>query len=167
MKILVLLGQPLFWLGIGVVALFWFLHRFYLRVGRRCRSCGRIWGVKRVHKIRLALDESISWFSTKGNLRWWIRRVLTETFSVCKCGWKESVKISRGPISVWHAWWVKIFSREQYLDDPDLNFVSAEAARQMRLSVDKSLAKHSELDTPPVVLPWEEPPEKSDSSEPK
>ena|SRR3989338_3689134 len=157
MKIFDLFGQLQFWLGIVVVCFCWFGHRLYLRVGRRCRKCGRFWSVKRVHKIRLALDESISLFSTKKKLRWWIRRVETETFSVCKCKWKESVKITRGPISVWHAWWVKLTDRKQYWEDADLNQVSFQMTFERKQSVDRSLAKHSELDTPPVVMPWDEP----------
>lgn len=150
MKIFVLLSQPQFWLVVGVVGLFWFSYRLYRRVGRRCK-CGRIWGVKRKHKIRLALDESISLRSTKGKLRWWIRRVEKETFRVCKCGWKQSMKVSMDPMSVLHAWWVQLTDKEQYWEDPDLNMVSTTAARERRLSIDKSLSKHSENDTPPVA----------------
>ncbi|KKQ31379.1 MAG: hypothetical protein US45_C0044G0006 [Candidatus Nomurabacteria bacterium GW2011_GWA1_37_20] len=154
MKTVVL--NPQFWLGIVGVAVFWFVYRLYLRVGRRCRRCGRIWGVRRVHKIRLALDESISLFSTKGKWRWWIRRADTETSSVCKCGWKESVKVTRHPISVWHAWWVKLTDPQQYCEDPSLHWVSLRAASERKKSVDKSLDEYAELDTPPLVLPWDE-----------
>lgn len=156
------LSQSQFWLVIGAIGLYWLSYRLYLRVGRRCRKCGSIFGVKRVHKIRLAPDESISVFSTQGKLRWWIRRIETETFSVCKCKWRESVKVTMGPISVWHAWWAKVTNRQCYFDDPDLNAVSAQAAFGRRKAVGGSeLAKNAHLDTPPLPLLWNEGPENS------
>ncbi len=158
MKIFVLLNQPQFWLGIVGVIVWWIGYRLYVRVGRRCRKCGRwMWPfVRRISKIQLASDESTSLFSTKGKLRWWIRRVDTETFSICKCGWKESVKVSRGPISVWHARWTKFTNPAQYREDSELSSVSALAAFKRRQSVYRSLAEHADLDTPPVVSPLEE-----------
>jgi len=155
--------QPQFWLGVAVVGIFWFLYRFYLRVGRRCKRCGCVWRVRRMSKLKLAPDESISPFSTKRKLRWWIRRVESETFSICnKCGRRESVKITRHPISLWHAWWAWIFHREQYWEDPNLAEVSSRAAFHRRQGVDRDLAKNSEHDTPPLILPWDEPGQKKD-----
>lgn len=139
-----------------IIAVWWFVYRLYKLVGRRCRNCGSIFGNKRKSKIRLAPDESISIFSTNKRLRWWIRRVDTETYSVCDCGWKESVKISKGPISVWHAWWTRLIDRQQYVDDSELLSISDQATRDRRSL--KHLGNHAHLDTPPVVVnPWRKP----------
>ncbi len=152
------------------VFLIWIIHRLYVRVGRRCRRCNAVFKIRRISKIRLAPDETISFKSTTGKLRWWIRRVETETFAVCdntwsevsrskngppyerqKCGWKESVKIGRGPISVWHAWWVWRMDRAQFYPDPELENISRQTTRA-RLNLDKDLLKDQHLDTPGIDL---------------
>lgn len=139
---------------VAILALGWFGYRFYKRIGRRCRrkDCGRT-GVKRVSKILLPPDEAVSWRSIEGKWRWWIRRPIKLTFTVCKCGWVELVKIDTDPISLWHAYWVKWFHKKQYhLGDQTL----VEAARQ-KLRLLYLGGKHENLDpaatdTPPISL---------------
>ena len=100
-----------------LIASAYFLYRFYKRVGRRCRNkeCGSIWRPRRFNKIYLAPDETFSLRNKNSKWRWWIRRVSTETFVECsKCGHIELVKYTGGPISVWHAWWVRRFDPDQY-----------------------------------------------------
>lgn len=136
------------------IALWWFLFRQYKRIARRCRKkdCGRT-GVKRVSKILLPPGEAVSCRSPEGKLRWFIRRPVKLTFTVCKCGWIELVKIDTDPISLWHAFWVKWFHREQYyLEDLPLIAVAQQRLRQLYLG-----GKHVHLDpqtsdTPPLSL---------------
>src|SRR5574343_129094 len=105
------------------VTSYYFLYRAYKRIARRCRrgNCGRT-DVKRVCKIILPVDElGISFKSSAGKRRWFIRRVVKLTFTVCKCGWVELVKIDTDPISMWHAKWARRFHREQYyMEEPTL-----------------------------------------------
>jgi hypothetical protein len=136
--------------SLAVLVGFWMSYRLYRRIGRRCRKCGAIFANHRINKIRLAPDETISLLSAAGRLRWWMRRVDTETYSICECGWKESVKISKGPISVWHAWSVRLTDRQQFFHDSELLAISHQAARDRRLL--KDLGQHANLDTPPLVV---------------
>ncbi|MEK7507895.1 MAG: hypothetical protein AAB602_02320 [Patescibacteria group bacterium] len=138
---------------VAVAITYWFAYRLYKMVGRRC-WCGRILGVMRRNEIRKASDESVSLRSPDKHFRWWIRRVCTETFQICVCGKAVSVKLAKGPISVWHAYWVRFFDKRQFIADPDLVFVSAQASRKMGTTQD--LSKHREHDTPPFV-PWDPP----------
>jgi len=129
-----------------------FFRRLYKRIARRCRKkdCGRT-DVKRVSKILLPPDEFVSARSPQGKWRWFIRRPIKLTFTVCKCGWIELVKIDTDPISLWHALWVTWFHREQYhLEDPPLIEAAQRKLRQLYLG-----GKHSSLDpqasdTPPL-----------------
>ena len=102
----------------------------------------------------------------------------TETFMVChnswreiaktkaelpyvlrECGWKESVKVGRGPISIWHAWWVRLIDKEQYYDNPNLVNISILAARA-RLRRSEHLLANKEMDTPTLDFT---PPDVSDN----
>jgi hypothetical protein len=140
--------------AVAAIALYWFLFRLYKRIARRCRKkdCGRT-GVKRVCKILLPPGEAVSWRSPAGKWRWFIRRPVKLTFTICKCGWMELVKIDTDPISLWHASWVKWFHREQYyLEDQPLIGVAQQRMRQLYLG-----GKHASLDpqasdTPPLSL---------------
>ena len=94
-----------------------FLYRSYKRIARRCRKkdCGRT-GVKRICKILPARDENIvSFKSPEGKPRWFVRRVIKLTFTQCKCGWVELVKIDTDPMSLWHAWWAMKFHKDQFM----------------------------------------------------
>lgn len=114
---------------IAIIAFWWLLHRWYKGVGRRCDgiNCGNS-HVKRVCKILLPPDEIVSWRSPAGKWRWFIRRPVKLTFSVCERTKNHNgaprvklVKIDRDPISIWHAFWVKWFHKEQYFPgDPFL-----------------------------------------------
>ncbi|OGZ52817.1 MAG: hypothetical protein A3B25_01015 [Candidatus Ryanbacteria bacterium RIFCSPLOWO2_01_FULL_48_26] len=147
---------------VAIVIACWLFYRLYKMVGRRC-GCGRVLGVKRRNEIRLAPDETVSWRSPQGRLRWWIRRVCTETFVICICGKKAvSVKIAKGPISVWHALWVRYTDKKQFYADPNLTFASSQATRNM--GTPKDLSKGSEHDTPPFV-PWDPPEDVPESQE--
>jgi hypothetical protein len=140
--------------AIAVSVCCWFFYRLYKRVARRCRrkDCGRT-RVKRVGKILLPPGETVSWHSPEGSWRWFIRRPVKLTFTVCKCGWIELAKIDTDPISLWHALWVKWFYQEQYyLEDPLLIGAAQQRLRQLYLG-----GKHSSLDpqasdTPPLSL---------------
>lgn len=139
---------------VAIIAFGWFGYRFYKRIGRRCRrkNCGRT-GVKRVSKILFPPDETVSCRSNKGQWRWFIRRPLKLTFTSCKCSWVELVKIDADPISLWHAYWVKLVHKEQYyLDDQILAEAARRKIRQLYLG-----GKHENLapevtDTPPISL---------------
>ncbi len=143
---------------VAIVITVWLLYRFYKLVGRRCQ-CGRIFALLRLNKMYLAPDETISIRSTKKRLRWWIRRVFKETFIVCECGRVECVKRSTDPVSVFHAWWVKLIDRRQYFPDPRLAFASQKALR--RMGTPNALKENPERDTPPFrILPtvtWDPP----------
>ena len=138
-----------------------FLYRLYKKIGRRCNNCGSIFGIKRHHYIHLADDESISiWTSGKTGkrrLRWWIRRVLSITFSVCNdCNDMVIWTPSKNPISLWHAWWVKLFKPSQYKQHPRLgDFRTAmyiEALNMKGLNYLRAGHKDSPDDTPPFEL---------------
>jgi hypothetical protein len=151
-----------FWAGtVTVVLIFsiwWSLYRFYKQVGRRCRNCGWLW-IKRTHKIYFSIDEKVPfggrlkklrWFyqRVKRRKHWWIRRVKTETFSVCKCTRPfESVKRGKGPISVVHLLWVILIDPEQLDPDAKLDGVSEQATLDWRAK--NSLEKEKKLDNPP------------------
>ena len=119
------------------------VYRLYLRVGRRCGKCGNIFETQRHSEIYLPPDEFLIslWKSLERPIdraahahdepsektppiprwkcwkryRWWVRRVMTVTYSYCpKCRRRILEKVNRGPISVWHLWWTKWFHPEQY-----------------------------------------------------
>jgi len=144
--------------AVAMVVLFWFLYCLYKRIARRCRrkECGRT-GVNRVCKIILPSDETISCRSPEGKRRWFIRRSVKLTFTVCKCNWVELVKIDTDPISLWHALWVKWFDKEQYrLEGFSLIGAAQRKLRQLYLGGGHSI-KYQGLDsqasdTPPFSL---------------
>src|SRR5271166_212852 len=83
------------------MALSWVFHRWYMRIGRRCRKCGKL-KMRRIYKILRLRSEEVSWHGREGKLRWWIRDVVKLTFVACEdCG-IELEKIDRSAISVWH-----------------------------------------------------------------
>ncbi|MGP8199230.1 MAG: hypothetical protein ACLQU4_06995 [Limisphaerales bacterium] len=99
--------------AVVTMAVYWVFHRWYMRVGRRCRKCGRL-KMRRTYKILRLQGEEISWRGREGKLRWWIRDVIKLTFIACEdCG-IELEKIDRSAISVWHAQKVSLFQPEQY-----------------------------------------------------
>ena len=120
--------------GVGIaIGFVYCAYRLYLRVGRRCGKCGNIF-TRRESEIYLPPDElltspwqslhkpSAAGVSLNVNVkwwrryRWWVRRVITVTYSYCpSCRRRIVEKVGRGPISIWHLWWVKWFHREQYL----------------------------------------------------
>ncbi len=142
---------------IVTIALSWFSYRMYKRVARRCRrkDCGRL-GVKRIYKIILPPDESIGFRSPNGKFRWFVRRPIKLTFTKCKCGWIELVKIDTDPISTWHLLWTKCFHRSQfYTDEPEL--IPAALAKFRSIHLGGLGAKNQTLepqasDTPPLSL---------------
>ncbi len=140
--------------------IFVFTYRLYKRIGRRC-DCGAVFELKRYHYIHLANDESISiWTSGKTGKRrwrWWIRRVYSITFSVCnRCNAMVIWKTSKCPISLWHAWWVKLFKPNQYRQHPRLGSFETtmylEALSMKGLNHLKAGHKDSPKDTPPIEL---------------
>jgi len=143
-------------IGVIVIVAFWcFMDRLKKRIARRCRrkNCGRT-DVKRVGKILLPPDESISWRSPEGKRRWFIRRPIKLTFAVCKCGWVELVKIDTDPISVWHSLYVKKYKPEQYNLD-EWRFIEATERKLRQLYLGSG--RRSDLDpqasdTPPISL---------------
>ncbi len=140
--------------AVVAVALWWFLYRVYKRIARRCRKkdCGRT-GVKRVCKILLPPDEVVLHKSPEGKWRWFIRRPIKLTFTVCKCGWVELVKIDTDPISLWHALWVKRFHKEQYyLEDQMLVEAAQRKLRQLYLGGRHTNLDAQASDTPPLSL---------------
>ena len=139
---------------VAFLALGWLGYRFYKRVGRRCRrkNCGRT-GVKRISKILLPPDEAVVFRSPEDKWRWWIRRPIKLTFAVCKCGWVELVKIDTDPISLWHAYRVKRFHREQYiLADQHLIEATQRKLRLLYLGGKHENLNPGATDTPPVSL---------------
>jgi hypothetical protein len=139
--------------------IFVFTYRLYKRIGRRC-DCGAVFEIRRYHYIHLAPDESISiWTSGKAGRkrwRWWIRRVFSVTFSVCsRCNSMVIWKTSKCPISVWHAWWVKLFKPSQYKQHPRLgnfeNTIYLEALKMKNLSHLNIEDKEAHKDCPPIV----------------
>jgi hypothetical protein len=136
------------------IALGWFSYRLYKRIARRCRkkNCGRT-DLKRVCKILLPPDEVVSCRSPEGRWRWFIRRPIKLTFTICRCGWIELSKIDTDPISLWHALWVKWFHREQYhLDDQHLIEAAQRKLRQLYLGGRHSNLEAEASDTPPLSL---------------
>ena len=141
-------------LAVGAIVVCSFLYRLYKRIARRCRriDCGRT-GVNRVNKILLPPDETVSCRSPEGKWRWFIRRPVKLTFTVCKCGWIELVKIDTDPISLWHALWVKRFHPEQYyLEDQPLVEAAQHKLRQLYLGSKHSGLDQKASDTPPLSL---------------
>jgi hypothetical protein len=139
---------------IAFVVLYWFLHRQYKRIGRRCckKNCGRIDG-QRIFKILLPPDEVISWRSSENKFRWFIRRTIKLTFRVCKCGKIQLVKIDMNPISVWHAKWAKRWHPEQYhLTEQPLIMASQATIRQLYLGGKNhnQNSRSNTTDTPPL-----------------
>lgn len=146
---------------VAITAFSWFAHRQYKRIGRRCdgKGCGNT-RVKRICKILLPPDEVVSWRSPEDKWRWWIRRPIKLTFTVCEREEKHDgvkriklVKIDKSPMSVWHAIYVKRYHKEQYyLTDIDLVEVTRQELRRLYLG-----GKHENLDsqasdTPPLSL---------------
>ncbi len=141
-------------IAVIILVVCWAIHRFYKKVARRCRkkTCGRI-DVKRVCKILLPQDESISYRSPAGKWRWFIRRPVKLTFTVCKCGWVELVKIDTDPMSVWHAKWANKFHREQYyLEDFELVDAARRKIRSLYLEHRQTSLDDQASDTPPLSL---------------
>ncbi len=143
--------------AVAIVTVYWSIYRFYKRIARRCRrkNCGRT-GVKRICKLLLPPDEAVSCRSPAGRLRWFIRRPIKLTFTNCKCGWLELVKIDTDPISLWHALWVKWFHKEQYYLE-DRGLIEATQRKLRELYLGGVNGKHSSLDsqvsdTPPLSL---------------
>ncbi|MBU6390425.1 hypothetical protein KGQ31_02660, partial [Patescibacteria group bacterium] len=89
-----------------------------------------------------------------GKLRWFIRRPVKLTFTVCRCNWVELVKIDTDPISLWHCLWVKFFKKDQYvLDDQRLSDAVRHKIRQLYLSGCPSVKLDPQAtDTPPLSL---------------
>lgn len=146
---------------VAIIVLSWFAHRQYKRIGRRCdgKDCGNT-RVERICKILLPPDEIVSWRSPEGKWRWWIRRPIKLTFTVCEREEKHSgvkrirlVKIDKNPITVWHALYVRRYHREQYyLEDQNLAEITRQELRRLYLG-----GKHENLDpqnsdTPPLSL---------------
>lgn len=138
------------------VTSYYFLYRAYKRIARRCRrkDCGRT-DVRRVCKIILPVDEDRTSFrSPAGNWRWFLRRVVKLTFTTCKCGWVELVKIDTDPISMWHIFWANRFHKDQYyMEEPKLIEAALRKFRQLHLG-GKHLAEldGQASDTPPLSL---------------
>jgi len=111
--------------------------RAYKKWLRRCRKCGSMWHNMRINKIRMSREDMLEIEKPFKFIfvshRWVIYRVDTETFSKClDCKRIELVKTSKGPITLWHALWVKRFHKDQYIDDPELISVGDRAARERR-----------------------------------
>ena len=137
----------------AVIAPGWFFYRLYKRIGRRCtiQDCGRT--LKRVSKILLPPDEVISLRSSKNRRRWWIRRVVKLTFTVCERHGPKLVKIDTNPISLWHAYWVQWFHKEQYyLDDQSLVEATRKKLRELYMGGRHENLDPQVTDTPPISL---------------
>jgi hypothetical protein len=137
----------------AVVAPIWFGYRLYKRLGRRCtaKSCGCM--LKRVSKILLPPDEFVSGRSSIGRRRWWIRRVVKLTFIKCEKHGVKLVKIDTDPISLWHAYWVQWFHKEQYyLADQDLVEATRQKLRELYLGGRCENLNPEATDTPPISL---------------
>lgn len=144
--------NPFFIIFSAGVICYWLFILIAKRVKRRCANprCGRIFSMVRLNQIRLGSGETISLRSPEGRLRYYIRRVETETFAICtKCGHGRSIKVSGEAISCVHAKWVWCFNRQQYYEDPKLGHISFHAARQRnnRTQLDPDKDKS---DTPPL-----------------
>lgn len=144
-------------IGVAIVVAFftpgWFLYRLYKRIGRRCRrkDCGCT--LKRISKLLLPPDEVISFRSSEGRRRWWIRRVIKLTFTSCEKHGVKLVKIDTDPISLWHAHWVQWFHREQYyLGDQALIEATRQKLRQLYLGGKHEKLDPQSTDTPPINL---------------
>ena len=142
-------------LTICIIVLCYSCIRFYKRVGRRCRKkgCGSL-HVRRISKIHLGPNETISLRSEEGKLRWWIRRVDKDTFSEClDCKHTEHVKTSWDQLSVIHAWWVRMTDKQQYEEDPRLNNIAYMANRDRLTRKHLATSENSVLtDTPPIKI---------------
>lgn len=135
------------------IVLGWYLYRVYKRFGRRCaiKGCGCM--TTRRSKILLAPDEMVSCRSPEGKRRWWIRRVIKLTFTICEKHGAKLVKIDTDPISLWHALWVKWFHKEQYyLADQDLAEAARQKFRALYLGSRCERLDPGATDTPPISL---------------
>ena len=115
--------------AVAMLALCWVFHRWYMRIGRRCRKCGKL-KMRRIYKILRVRGEAISWRGRDGNLRWWIRDVVKLTFVACQACGVELEKIDRSAISAWHAQKVRLLQPEQY-----------EIEEQTLFGIEKSMPK--------------------------
>lgn len=106
-----------------MVVSFYFIFRGYKRVSRRCRWCGGLFSVERVHFIILPVEEESQRFRfidpTSGKFRWFVWGVRTSTFAHCKnCLGMPSriwvVKTKTDPLSVWHLRHVRKYHPEQF-----------------------------------------------------
>jgi len=92
----------------------------------------------------------------KGMPRWWIRRVTKVTFSVCENErihpiHRNLVKLEIDePISLWHAWWVKWFHKEQYFITMEYRLCIDSYRREMGILGGKTLKK-KRTDTPNLI----------------
>ena len=146
---------------VAVIVLLMFSHRQYKRVGRRCdgKDCGNT-RVKRVCKIVLAPREIVSLHNSQGKWRWWIRGVVKLTFTVCERKEKHNgaprimlMKTDYDPISLWHAYWVKWFYREQYyLTEPNLIEAVQRRRREEHLGSKRQNLDPQASETPPLSL---------------
>ncbi len=145
----------------GFIVLYSVLYRLYKRIGRRCRNkdCGSV-NVRRVSKILLPPDETACFrsldcfYNPKGKFRWFIRRPVKLTFTVCECGWVELVKFDTDPLSLWHCFWVEWFHKEQYyLEDQVLVQAVQRKFRQLYLGGRRQYELDPRAsDTPPLSL---------------
>lgn len=146
-------------IAVAIIVLSWFFYRRYKDVGRRCK-CGNI-HMERKCKIILAPDEVVSYHSSNGKWRWWIRRVVKLTFTICHRKDKHeghdlttSVKFDYDPISVFHAKWVQKHNNRQYYYT-ELELIEA-AQRRIRELYLGGRYKDPDLDasrdTPPLSL---------------
>ncbi len=147
-----------FWIGVGIIlsclaiAGLWFLYRLYKHAGKRC-DCGEMWANRRICKIHMApgdfhpmiVPETLrDIYRAQGwptrweiirKFRWWYRNVETVVFADCSSckgqpGSRKVVTISTRPISIWHLFWVWWFDREQFHDDPALDFIFDDYVRK-------------------------------------
>lgn len=140
-------------MAFAIIAIIWFLYRLYKRLGHRCtiKDCGRT--LKHKYKILLPPDETISFYSSKGKWRWWIRRVIKLTFTICDKHGAKLVRPDTEPISVWHAYWAHWFHKEQYyLAEQDLVEVTRIELRRLYLGGRHENLDPQATDTPPITL---------------
>lgn len=140
-------------MAVAIIALIWFFYRLYKRFGRRCTITGCGYILKHKSKILLPPDEVISFHSTKGKRRWWIRRVIKLTFTICEKHGAKLVRPDTEPISVWHAYWVEWFHKEQYyLAEQDLVEATRIELRRLYLGGRHENLDPQATDTPPISL---------------